>query len=133
MAQLDLDDDELLSPVSLVLPSPDGHYLAMMPTPGGILWVYDRRRLEWANLGAATISPSADWGYMRSSWDPWFGDSSHLVYFSGSDLVVSSRDGLTRQMIWKTDGTGGLAAPSPDGQFIAFVSLRTARWSFGPI
>jgi hypothetical protein len=108
----------------LIAASPNGRYVAMMPTRSGELWIYDRSMSRWASLGTAIVSPSADWGYIQPSWDPWFADSSHLVYFSGSDLIVSSPDGQSKRVLYKTDQPVGLPVPSPDGQSVAYVSFQ---------
>jgi len=90
----------------------------------GTLWVYDRLVRQWANLGPSTISPSEDWDYMQPSWDPWFADGKHLVFFSGSDLIISSPDGRIRRVLSKTNQTAGLAAPSENGESVAYVTFQ---------
>ena len=107
----------------LIAPSPDGRYLAMLT--GKVLWVYSRLLNQWTNLGAALISPDQDWSYIQPSWDPWFRDSSRLVFFSGTDLVVSSPDGSDRQVLVKAEGPAGLPAASPDGGSIAYVTFQS--------
>ncbi len=111
-------------PLPLLVPSPNGRYIAMAKAPEGSLRVYDRETREWADIGPVTISPAIDWDYIEPSWDPWFRDSSRLVFFSGSSLVVSSPNGRTRQTIWKSPERAGLAAASPDGESVAFVIFK---------
>jgi hypothetical protein len=82
----------------------------------------------WRNggdLGEADIHPDRDWDYTKPSWNPWFADSSRLAYFThnNSVLSVSTPDAQQRTDI-QIDGTGGLAAPSPDGHFIAYVRFE---------
>jgi hypothetical protein len=111
---------------SLIAPSPDGRYLAL-GAPSGILWIYDRTLLRWTKLGMTNVSPSVDWDYIMPSWDPWFKDSSQLAFFSGLDLVVCAPDGTKRRTLWTADGDhpAGLAAPSPNGAEVAFVTFQS--------
>ena len=112
---------------SLIAPSPDGRYLALMGASSGILWIYDRTLLHWTNLGRANVSPSSDWDYVQPSWDPWFKDSSQLAFFSGLDLVICAPDGTKRRTLWTADSDhpAGLAAPSPNGAEVAFVTFQS--------
>jgi hypothetical protein len=112
------------SVIPLIAPSRDGRYVAMMPTRTGTLWVYDRLLRQWANLGTSTVSPSEDWDYMQPSWDPWFADGKHLVFFCGSELIISSPDGRSKRVLWKTNQTAGLAAPSANGDSVAYVTFQ---------
>jgi hypothetical protein len=116
----------------LIAASPNGRYVAMMPTRAGGLWIYDRSIGRWADLGTASVSPSPDWDYMQPSWDPWFADSLHLVYFSGSELIVSSPDGQSKRVLYKTDQPIGLPVASPDGQSVAYVSFQSRPQSGRP-
>jgi hypothetical protein len=107
----------------VVVPSPDGRYLAVF----GDEWqkhlsVYDMQLLRWSDLGPLTVYPDDDWDYMKATWDPWFADSSHLAYFSGSTLVISEPDGKAKRTI-PIEGHAGLAAPSPDGKSVAYLTF----------
>src|SRR5215469_5447650 len=79
----------------------------------------------WADLGEADIQPDRDWDYIKPSWNPWFADSARLAYFTHnhSVLSISSSDGTQRTGI-QIGGTAGLAAPSPDGNLIAYVTFE---------
>jgi hypothetical protein len=107
----------------VVVPSPDERYLAVF---GGNwrthLWVYDMQLLRWSDLGPLIVHPDEDWDYMKATWNPWFGDSSHLAYVSGSTLVISEPDGNARKTI-PIDGQTGLATPSPDGKSVAYLTF----------
>jgi hypothetical protein len=80
---------------------------------------------KWADLGEAYIHPDRDWDYIKPSWNPWFTDSSRLTYFTHdhSILSISTPDGKQRKDI-QIIGTAGLAAPSPDGRSIAYVTFE---------
>jgi hypothetical protein len=107
----------------VVVPSPDGRYLAIFDDEWQKdLWVYDMQSSRWFDLGPLTVHPDKSWGYMQASWNPWFSDSSHLAYFSGSSLVISTADGSVKRTI-AVDGQGGLATPSPDGKFVAYLTF----------
>jgi hypothetical protein len=107
----------------VVVPSPDGRYLAIF----GDEWrthlsVYDVRLSKWFDLGPLIVYPDSNWDYMKATWNPWFADSSHLVYFSGSNLIVSEPDGIAKKT-FPIDGPAGLATPSPDGKSVAYVTF----------
>jgi Tol biopolymer transport system component len=110
----------------LIAPSPDGKYVAIT---GGWqqsrLWVYDTDRKTWADLGEADIHPDREWDYIKPSWNPWFADSSRLAYFThdNSVLSISTADGRQRTDI-HIEGPAGIAAPSPDGRLIAYVTFE---------
>ena len=108
----------------VIAPSPNGRYVALMLVSAHTLWIYDRTRRHWANLGDARISPAQDWDYIKPAWDPWFADSSQLAFFSGANLVVSSPDGRTKRVVCWLSEWAGLAVPSPDGQWIAFATFE---------
>jgi hypothetical protein len=78
--------------------------------------------LRWSDLGPVTVYPDADWDYIKATWNPWFEDSSHLAYVSGSTLVISEPDGNAKRMI-PIDGQAGLATPSPDGKCVAYLTF----------
>jgi len=71
-----------LPPSDLIVPSPDGRYLAVIgtiPGNGFHLWVFDTQESTWADLGEVTVHPSPDRDYIKPSWNPWLSDSSRLV------------------------------------------------------
>jgi hypothetical protein len=112
---------------ALIAPSSDGKYVAVAGSwPQSHLWVYDIDLKKWADLGEADIHPDRDWDYIKPSWNPWFADSSRLAYFTrkSSVLSISTPDGKQRKDI-QINGPAGIAAPSPDGQFIAFVTFES--------
>jgi Tol biopolymer transport system component len=112
---------------ALIAPSPDGKYIAVAGSwPQSHLWVYDIDLRKWADLGEADIHPDRDWDYIKPSWNPWFADSSRVAYFTHdhSILSISTPDGEQQKDI-RINGTAGLAAPSPDGQFIAYVTFES--------
>jgi hypothetical protein len=108
----------------VVVPSPDGRYLAVFGDKWRKhLFVYDMKLLRWSDLGPLIVHPDEDdWDYMKATWNPWFADSSHLAYFSGSTLVISEPDGKAKRTI-PIEGHGGLAAPSPDGKSVAYLTF----------
>jgi hypothetical protein len=107
----------------VVVPSPDDRYLAVF---GGNwrtdLWVYDMQLLRWSHLGPLTVHLDDDWDYIKATWNPWFADSSHLAYVSGSPLVLSEPDGNAKRTI-PIDGQAGRATPSPDGKSVAYLTF----------
>jgi hypothetical protein len=110
----------------LISPSPNGRYLAVTSSwSQSDLWVYDVELKKWTKLGDIQIHPDREWDYIKPSWSPWSADSSRLAYFSHnhSVLSISTPDGKQRSDI-ATDGIGGLAAPSPHGDFIAYVTFE---------
>jgi hypothetical protein len=107
----------------IVVPSPDERYLAVFGEAWRTnLWVYDMQLLRWSDLGPVTVYPAADWDYIKATWNPWFADSSHLAYVSGSTLVISEPDGNRKRTI-PIDGQAGLATPSPDGKCVAYLTF----------
>lgn len=111
---------------ALIAPSPDGKYIAIAGDwSQSHLWVYDIDRSHWADLGEASIHPDRDWDYIKPSWNPWFANSSRLAYFTHdtSVLSISTPDGTQRTDI-QLDGPAGVAAPSPDGRFLAYVTFE---------
>ena len=111
---------------ALIAVSPEGRYVALA---GGWsqshLWVYDIDLRKWADLGEADSHPDRDWDYIKPSWNPWLANSSRLAYFTrdSSVLSISTPDGKQRTDI-QIDGQAGLAAPSPDGRFLAYVTFE---------
>jgi len=106
----------------VVVPSPDGRYLAIFGEWRKQLWVYDIQLSRWFDLGPLIVHPDSEWDYMKATWNPWFADSSHLAYFSGSNLVISEPDGIAKRTI-PIDGHAGLATPSPDGKSVAYLTF----------
>jgi len=107
-----------------VVPSPDGRYLAIFGQfPQTSLRVYDLRLKSWADLGRISIHPDENWWYIQPNWNPWFADGSRLVFLRDSTLVITAPDGTQKTEI-KIDGPAGLPVPSPDGQFLAYVTFE---------
>lgn len=114
----------------LIVPSPDERYLAVLGasekeglTRENNLWVYDRTKRSWTNLGKIIISPNPDWDYIKPSWNPWFADSSRLAYVTKSGVVVATPDGSRRYVIARPARAAGLAVPSPNGKQVAYVTF----------
>jgi hypothetical protein len=111
---------------ALIAPSPDGRYVGIA---GGWsqshLWVYDIDLKKWGDLGEVDIHPDRDWDYIKPSWKPWFANSSRMAYFThdSSVLTISTPDGKQRTDI-QIGRPAGLAAPSPDGQSVAYVTFE---------
>lgn len=114
-------------------PSPDGRYLAIFDsnTPKD-LWVYDTKLMKWFDLGPLTIEgDDYEWSYLQPNWSPWFADSSHLAFFSHSNLVVSTPDGSEKISIL-TDARAGLGTPAPDGNLVAYVTFEPTPMKIRP-
>jgi two-component system chemotaxis response regulator CheY len=79
--------------------------------------VYDTAMNKWFNLGRADIHPDVNWDYIKPSWNPWFADSSRLVFFSGANLIVASPDGMQRTVLLIDD--------SPAARSILKLFLRS--------
>jgi hypothetical protein len=121
--------DSLLT--DLMVPSPDERYLAVLGACGPTgritdnnLWIYDRSKQSWVNLGKIIISPNHDWDYIKPSWNPWFADSSRLALSTESGIIVASPDGSQRDVIAQPGSPAGLAVPSPDGRQVAYVTFE---------
>ena len=107
-----------------VVSSPDGRYLALFGENSGTeLRVYDFRLESWTDLGRISIHPDKDWSYIQPDWNPWFADSSRLVFLRDSTLVITVPDGTLKTEI-KIDGPAGLPVPSPDGKSIAYITFE---------
>jgi hypothetical protein len=106
---------------TIVVPSPDERFIAVAGN-GMDLWIYDTAKKTWANLGKADIHPDTDWDYIKPSWNPWLADSSRVVFFSGSSLVIASPDGH-RLTVLHVKSPAGLAVPSPDGKWVAYITF----------
>jgi len=106
-----------------VIPSPNGRYLAVF---GGNttteLRIYDLQLQLWTDLGGITIHPDTNWSYIQPDWNPWFADSSRLVFLKNTALEIATPDGTHRTEI-TIEGSAGLPTPSPDGQSIAYVTF----------
>jgi hypothetical protein len=110
---------------TVIAPSPNGRYLAFWDPPDHTIRVLDRLTGKTAGLGEAAASPDKDWDYIQPSWDPWFPDSEHLVFFSWGNLVVSTPDGKDQRVLLVLGRPAGLAVASPDGQSIAYVTFKS--------
>jgi hypothetical protein len=106
---------------SLVVPSPNEQYLAVASN-GGRLAIYNVRTKKSVDLGVVQIHPSADWDYMKPTWDPWFSDSSALIFSTGKSLYISSPDGSRVEEIG-SKVSGYLPVPSPDGKSVAYATF----------
>jgi Tol biopolymer transport system component len=110
----------------VIAPSPDSRFVAVTGDwPQSHLWLYNTDMKKWTDLGEGDIHPDHDWDYIKPSWNPWFADSSRLAYFTSNRSVLSIRtpDGKQRTDI-QVGGTAGLAAPSPDGRTVAYVTFE---------
>ncbi len=107
---------------ALIVPSPDGRYLAIGELRGQNFWIYDIGKNTWKNLGPFSVHPDPNWDYIKPNWNPWFPDSVHLALFSGSSLYTVRADGTARQELWPVKNAG-LPVPSPDGKLIAYVAF----------
>lgn len=109
----------------LIVPSPNGRYIAIAAVWADTVWIYDTELKSWAYLEDVEIHPDRDWDYIKPTWAPWFADSSRLAYFSHkhSVLSISTPDGKQRTDIL-INGLAGLATPSPDGLSVAFVTFE---------
>jgi hypothetical protein len=115
---------------AIVVPSPDERFIAVAGN-GMDLWIYDRAKKVWANLGRADIHPSSDWDYIKPTWNPWFADSLRLTFLSGTSLVIASPDGRHRNVLRVTE-QAGLAVPSPDGKRVAYVTFTSRPQKIRP-
>jgi hypothetical protein len=116
----------------MIIPSPDGRYIAVTGAWKSRLRVYDRHTSSWSDLGEVMIHPNSNWDYIKPSWNPWFRDSSRLVFISGSSLVINSPDGLQKQILTDVGSKAGLAAPSPDGEYIAYATFEERPMNLRP-
>ena len=107
---------------ALIVPSPDGRYLAIGDLRGQNFWIYDIGKNTWKDLGPFSVHPDPNWDYIKPNWNPWFSDSVHLALFSGSSLYTIRADGTDRRELWPTKNAG-LPVPSPDGKSIAYVTF----------
>jgi hypothetical protein len=82
-------------------------------------------------MGKITIHPDNDWWYIQPNWNPWFADSSRLVFLRDSTLVIASPDDAQKTEL-QIDDHAGLPVPSPDGQFIAYVTFEPRLKSSRP-
>jgi hypothetical protein len=115
---------------ALIAASPDENYLAIAGNHDE-LWVYGLYTNSLVHLGHIEIHPDGNWGYNQPSWDPWFRDSSRLVFSTGNSLMVASPDGTDKERV------GGmvdawLPVPSPDGKSIAYMTFTPRPMSARP-
>jgi hypothetical protein len=102
-----------------LIPSPDERYLAIV---GRHLWIFDITSRGLVDFGQIQIHSSEQWDYIKSSWDPWFRDSSLVTFSTGRAIYVASPDGAIRERIAE-NVPASLPVPSPDGQSIAYVTF----------
>ena len=119
--------DGLLPSEALIMPSPNGRYLAIAgKTPylweDRNLWIYDIERESWKDFGPLSIHPDPNWDYNKPNWNPWFPDSLHLAVFSGSALYTVRADGTERNELLMVKNAG-LPVPSPDGKWVAYATF----------
>ena len=107
---------------ALIMPSPDGRYLAIGELEGRNLWSYDIGKNVWKDLGPFSVHPDPNWDYIKPNWNPWFPDSVHLALFSGSVLYTVRADGTERRELGPAENAG-LPVPSPDGKWIAYATF----------
>jgi Tol biopolymer transport system component len=120
--------------------SNDGAWLAVVAHSGryhGNLVVLNLSTKNWSNLGPIVAHPFQGWDYIKSSWNPWFKDSSHLAFVSQGSVVVATPDGKQKKTLSKLQAPAGLAAPSPDGTQVAYVTFaklpnEVIPQTFGP-
>ncbi|MEJ7591155.1 MAG: hypothetical protein WKF77_06370 [Planctomycetaceae bacterium] len=78
---------------------------------------------QWYNLGPVVVHPFSHWDYIKSSWNPWFKDSSHLAFVSQGSVVVATPDGKQQKSLCQLQEPAGLAVPSPNGTQVAYVTF----------
>lgn len=105
----------------ILVPSYDERYVALYGTWAG-LWIYDSVTKNWTNFGKITVHPNTDWNWMQPSWNPWFSDN-RLAFVKDSKLIVASPDGKSTVAVLNNLKNAALAAPSPDGAYVAFVTF----------
>lgn len=120
---------EFISPDStLFVTSPNQRYIAMIGTgrndANNQLKIYDRENKILTNLGKVFIHPHESWDYIKPSWNPWFADSSKLVFVSDEGIIVSSPDGKDKKIISQEKENIGIPTPSPDGKMIAYATFE---------
>jgi hypothetical protein len=108
---------------SFIVPSPNERYLALIGRDH--LRIYDLLNRRWADLGKIVIHPDSDWDYIKPTWDPWFADSSKLVFATSDGIVTSNPDGTSKDILTKPLSPYGLPVPSPDGKLVAFVTFAS--------
>ena len=114
---------------ALLVLSPNERYLASASPyskrSDSCLLVYDRQKASWTNLGKIIIHPDESWDYIKPTWNPWFADSSRLVFATTSGIVISSPDGKSKRIVSEPSQANGLAVPSPDGNFVAYATFES--------
>ena len=108
------------------IPSPNGRYIAVFSEDtfrDPELRVFDVQRRAWSNLGKIKIHPDREWLYIQPNWNPWFADSSRLVFVQGSKLVVAQPDGRKLTQV-NIEAASGLPTASSDGKRIAYITFE---------
>lgn len=105
----------------MIIPSPDERYLAAI---GSRLWVYDWNKSSWSDLGPVSIHPYSDWDYIQPMWNPWFRDSSRLVFVSEGKVIVATPDGKNKVVVASPGNNAAIPSPSPNGAFVSYVTLE---------
>jgi hypothetical protein len=113
----------------MIVPSPDERYLAVLDasfmTPD--LRIFDRKTGLWSHLGAIVVYPQSvagHWDALKPRWNPWFADGSRLVFATANGIVTATPDGKTRDVLVPSNEKLGLPVPSPDGQWVAYLTLE---------
>jgi hypothetical protein len=115
-----------------VVPSPDERWIAAVGGQKRHLLLFDRRSNQWTDLGPITMHPDREWDYLKTSWDPWFRDSSALTFVSDNSIVVVSPDGTRRKEVCKLELPAGLATASPSGKAVAYVTFQPTPMKLRP-
>lgn len=106
------------------VPSADGRYVAIFGDyADSELTVLDLVNRSSKNLGRISIHPDSNWSYIQPDWNPWFADSSRLVFLRDSTLIIVTPDGMDKTEI-EIHGDAGLPTPSPDGKSIAYATFE---------
>jgi Tol biopolymer transport system component len=106
------------------VPSADGRYVATFgDNADSELTIHDLVNRSSKSLGRMSIHPDRNWSYIQPDWNPWFADSSRLVFLRDSTLVIVTPDGSDKTEI-EIQGQAGLPTPSPDVQSIAYATFE---------
>lgn len=120
---------------ALIVPSPDERFLMAIDPTGreAPLHVFDLANEKWSELGDAVIYPEwHSWDWWKPLWSPWSVDSSVLAFATADNaVVVASPDGRRRTKIAtiheSEERRVGLAVPSPNGRFVAWIAFDCKR------